>query len=347
MDHGIVGGSLLSQQAVTEAVAGLALRVLRGEPASSIPVSASDLNVRQVDWRQLRRWGISESRVGSGVLVRFRQVEGWDRYKGYILAAVIALLAQSLLIAGLLLQKRMRRWAEIRVRENEAALRTSHERIHDLGGRLLLAQEAERARIARELHDDVNQQVALLAIDLELLREGRQRPDAVTLVEEACERAHGIAKSLHDLSHQLHPARLRMLGLVPALSGLQRELSRPDCVIDFSSDNVPKTLPHDITLCLFRVAQEALHNALTHGAASRVVVHLVGEPGTLVMTIVDDGVGFDVDDAWRRGLGLISMSERLESVAGTLDIQSRAGAGTRLSINVPFPAAAPAEAVSI
>jgi signal transduction histidine kinase len=77
------------------------------------------------------------------------------------------------------------------------------------------------------------------------------------------------------------------------------------------------------------------------------VVHLVGEPGTLVMTIVDDGVGFDVDDAWRRGLGLISMSERLESVAGTLDIQSRAGAGTRLSINVPFPAAAPAEAVSI
>jgi signal transduction histidine kinase len=138
-----------------------------------------------------------------------------------------------------------------------------------------------------------------------------------------------------------------MLGLVPALSGLQRELSRPDCVIDFSSDNVPKTLPHDITLCLFRVAQEALHNALTHGAASSVVVHLVGEPGTLVMTIVDDGVGFDVDDAWRRGLGLISMSERLESVAGTLDIQSRAGAGTQLLINVPFPAPAPAEAVSI
>ena len=336
MDHGIVGGSLLSQQAVTEAVAGLALRVLHGEPVGSIPVSAPDLNVRQVDWRQLRRWGISEARIPPGTLVRFREPDGWARYRGYVLAAVVALLAQSVLIAGLLLQKRMRRRAEIQVRENEAALRTSHERIHDLGGRLLLAQEAERARIARELHDDVNQQVALLAIDLELLREGRQRPDAVTLVEEACERAHGIAKSLHDLSHQLHPARLRMLGLVPALSGLQRELSRPDCVVDFSSDNVPGTLPHDITLCLFRVAQEALHNALMHGAASSVVVQLIGEPGRLVMTIVDDGVGFDVDDAWRRGLGLVSMGERLESVAGTLDIQSRVGAGTRLSISVPW-----------
>jgi signal transduction histidine kinase len=259
---------------------------------------------------------------------------------------MVALLAQSVLIAGLLLQKRMRRRAELRVRENEAALRTSHERIHDLGGRLLLAQEAERARIARELHDDVNQQVALLAIDLELLREGRQRPDAATLVEEACERAHAIAKSLHDLSHQLHPARLRILGLVPALSGLQRELSRPDCVIDFSSDNVPNTLPHDITLCLFRVAQEALHNALTHGAASTVVVQLIGEPDRLVMTIVDDGVGFDVDDAWRRGLGLVSMGERLESVCGTLDIQSRPGDGTRLSISVPLAAAAPETALA-
>jgi signal transduction histidine kinase len=106
-------------------------------------------------------------------------------------------------------------------------------------------------------------------------------------------------------------------------------------------------LPHDITLCVFRVAQEALHNALTHGAASRVQVRLRGESDRLVMTIVDDGVGFDVDDAWRRGLGLVSMGERLESVAGTLDIHSRAGAGTRLSISVPFSATAPVEATPV
>jgi signal transduction histidine kinase len=347
MDRGIVGGRLLSQEGELRALSDLVLRVLAGEPADSIPRSMPDAYVTQVDWRQLRRWGISKARIPTGTLVRFKEPNGWDRYRGYILGVVVILLAQSVLIAGLLVQKRMRRRAEIQVRDNEAALRTSNERIHDLGGRLLLAQEAERARIARELHDDVNQQVALLAIDLELLREGRQRPDAATLVEEACDRAHGIAKSLHDLSHQLHPARLRMLGLVPALSGLQRELSRPDCVIDFSSDSVPNNLPQDITLCLFRVAQEALHNALTHSEAGRVSVQLVGEPNRLVMTIVDDGVGFDVDDAWRKGLGLVSMGERLESVAGTLDIQSRNGSGTRLSISVPLPAARPPEPVSV
>jgi signal transduction histidine kinase len=346
MDRGVVGGHLLSQQGEMSALADLVLRVLSGELADRIPRLTPDVYVTQVDWRQLRRWGISEARLPAGTLVKFREADGWNRYRGYILGAVIILLAQSALIAGLLVQRRMRRRAEIQVRENEAALRASNERIHDLGGRLLLAQEAERARIARELHDDINQQVALLAIDLELLREGgREHPDSGTLIWEACERAHGVAKSLHDLSHQLHPARLRMLGLVPALNGLQRELSRPDCVIEFTSDNVPATLPHDITLCLFRVAQEALHNALTHSGAGRVTVHVVGEPDRLTMTIADDGVGFDVNDAWHRGLGLVSMGERLESIDGTLDIDSRPGAGTRLSISVPFRAEAIAEII--
>jgi signal transduction histidine kinase len=138
-----------------------------------------------------------------------------------------------------------------------------------------------------------------------------------------------------------------MLGLVPALNGLQRELSRPDCVVEFSSDNVPAPLPHDITLCLFRVAQEALHNALTHSEASSVSLHLIGDSDRLMMTIVDDGVGFDVDDAWRRGLGLVSMGERLESIDGTLDIQSRPGSGTRLSVSVPFRATAAPEAATV
>jgi signal transduction histidine kinase len=347
MDRGIVGGRLLSQEAEMRSIADLVLRVLRGEAADSIPRSAPDLHFSQVDWRQLRRWGINESRVPAGTLVRFRQPEGWDRYKGYIFAALIVLLAQSMLIAGLLVQSQRRRRAEVRVRDSESALRASNERIHDLGGRLLQAQEAERSRIARELHDDVNQQVALLAIDLEMLREGgRERPDAATLVEEACERAHDIAKSLHDLSHQLHPARLRMLGLVPALTGLQRELSRPDFAIEFSAHDVPASLSADITLCLFRVAQEALQNALTHSAAGAVSVTLAGEPEKLTMTIVDDGVGFDPDDVWRKGLGLVSMGERLESVAGTLEIQSRAGAGTCLLISVPLPVAEPAAIAS-
>ena len=175
MDHGIVGGSLLDRQARWKPSAQLAVRVLRGEPADSIPTSSPKLNVSQVDWRQLRRWGISEARVPAGTLVRFREPSVWDRYRAYILGAAAILLAQTALIAGLLVQRARRRHAEENVRASQAELRASYERIRDLGARLLNAQDTERARIARELHDDVSQQVALLEIDLELLS-GRSRP---------------------------------------------------------------------------------------------------------------------------------------------------------------------------
>ena len=120
------------------------------------------------------------------------------------------------------------------MRASQAELRTSYERVRDLGARLLRAQDTERARIARELHDDISQQVALLEIDLELLS-GADRGLAGGL-EETLNRAHGIARSVHDLSHRLHPAKLRLIGLVSALHGLQRELSRSDLAITFTHD---------------------------------------------------------------------------------------------------------------
>ena len=152
----------------------------------------------------------------------------------------------------------------------------------------------------------------------------------------ALDRAQTIARKVHDLSHRLHPAKLRLIGLVAALSGLQRELSRNDIEITFAHDNVPAALPQDLTSCLFRVVQEGLQNAVTHSAARAVSVHLTGRDNTLALTIVDDGNGFDVGVAWGKGLGLISMHERLEAIGGTLTIHSRAGAGTRLEIIVPL-----------
>src|SRR5207247_8424766 len=152
--------------------AALAVRVLRGERADSIPVSARDLDVDQIDWRQLQRWNISEARIPAGTLVRFREPGVWQRYKSYILAASALIFAQTALIAGVLVQRTRRRQAEEQVRRSEKELRASYERIHDLGARLISAQEAERARIARELQDDVSPQVALLAIDLDLVARG-------------------------------------------------------------------------------------------------------------------------------------------------------------------------------
>jgi signal transduction histidine kinase len=343
MDRGIVGGSLKDQTIQMRALGRHPLRVLKGERADSIPASSSDLNVPQVDWRQLQRWGISEDLVPAGTLIRFRELSIWDEYWSYIVCAAVLLLAQTALITGLLVQRARRRRAETQLVTSRAELQASYERIHDLGGRLLHAQEAERARIARELHDDVGQQVALLTIDVELLA-AQDDPD--DLAREALTRVQTIARTIHTLSHRLHPAKLQLLGLVPALRSLQRELSRADVVITLTAENVPATLPADLTLCLFRVAQEAVQNALTHSGAHHVSMHLSGGPDGLALTVADDGAGFDVNDAWHRGLGLVSMRERVEAVGGSLDIQSKPGTGSTLEITVPLSArqSAPAAA---
>jgi len=187
MDHGIVGGRLKSQRRETDAIGELALRVLRGERADAIPVSSSDLSVAQVDSRQLRRWGISEARVPAGVLVRFREPTLWDRYKPFVIGASILVLAQTTLIVGLLVQRTRRQQAEARLRSSETELRASYDRIRDLGGRMLKAQEGERSRIARELHDDISQQLALLSIDLELLS-GAAEAQPKRMADEALNR---------------------------------------------------------------------------------------------------------------------------------------------------------------
>lgn len=338
LGHDIVGGSLKNQAAEAHAVGELALRVLRGEPADGIPVASADLNVRQVDWRQLRRWGIREARVPAGTFVRFREPSPWDRYRGYIVAAVALLLIQSALIAGLLIQRSLRQQAEAAARASAAQVRASYERIRDLGRRLLSAQEDERTRIARELHDDLSQHMTVLSIDLHLLRQERESPAAEQLMDQALARAQTVAAQLRNLSHRLHPANLRLIGLVPALTGLVRELSTSELSITMSHDAV-RPLPDDVTLCLFRIAQEALHNAVKHSGAREVSIALTSSDGAVVLRVVDNGVGFDVQTA-RRGLGLISMAERVEHVGGNLDIRSRPGAGTQLEVTVSLKAVA-------
>jgi signal transduction histidine kinase len=340
MDHGIVGGNLYSQTEAIDRTADLALRVLRGERADSIDTAAVDLNSSQVDWRQLRRWGIDEARVPAGTVVRFREPTIWDRYKGYILVALALLIVQSALIAGLLIQRVRRRRAEVELRKSQVHLLASYERIHDLGSRLLKAQETERSRIARELHDDINQQVALLTMDLELVG-SVEHDEAKRMAAEALARAQGIAKSVHDLSHRLHPAKLRLIGLVAALQALRLELSQSGIAIAFTHENVPSTLSADVTLCLFRVVQEAVQNAIKYSKAREVSVHLAGGPLGLTLTVVDDGVGFDVDAVWGQGLGLVSMKERLDAVGGAFEIRSDPGVGTRVEATVPLDLVVP------
>ena len=335
MDHGIVGGVLKDQVTQTQAVGNLAVRVLRGEAAGSIPPVTEHLNVAQLDWRQLRRWGISDSRVPAGTLIRFKEPSMWDRYALYIVGAAFIVLAQSALIGALLIQSRRRRQAEAEVIRNQDELVQSYERIRDLGARLLMAQESERSRVARDLHDDISQQMALLEMDLEQLAAVVQGT-AQDLTHDTLQRAQEIGRSVHDLSHRLHPAKLRLIGLVAALQGLRRELSSQNIEIAFTHENVPASIPEELAICLFRIVQEALQNAIKYSRGRHVSVDLRGSAAGLQLNIVDDGVGFDVDKTWRKGLGLISMRERLEAVGGSIKIHSRPGVGTRLEISVPL-----------
>jgi len=347
VETGIVGGRRRDQLNLVKTIAAVGLRVLRGERADEIPVSSPDTDVDSVDWRELRRWGLNESRVPPGTRVLFRAPSMWDQYKGYIIGAVMLMLAQTALIAGLLVQRARRqqverelRGSERELRGSEARLHVSYDRIRSLSRRLLGEQEAERARIARELHDDINQQLAILSIELDRLRSDELSIPSAERLSRALETTQGISTSVRDLSHRLHPAWLQVIGLVDGLDTLRRDLSPPHLSIAFAHQDVPTAMDPDIALCLFRVAQEALGNAVKHSDARHLSVELTGARSSLALTITDDGKGFDVESAPNGGLGLMSMRERVESAGGLLEIHASPATGTRLRVTVPTRAAA-------
>src|SRR5262249_41071336 len=153
------------------------------------------------------------------------------------------------------------RGSERELRGSQDRLRVSYDRIRHLSRRLLGEQEAERARIARDLHDDINQQLTMLAIELDRLRSDELPGHSAKRLSGALETTQGISTSVRELSHRLHPSRLRLIGLVASLDSLRHDMSPPHLSIAFVHRDVPTVIDQDIALCLFRVAQEALGNA--------------------------------------------------------------------------------------
>jgi signal transduction histidine kinase len=273
--------------------------------------------------------------AAAGVLVLpFFAVQAVPAGNPASLAAIAAIpLTQAILVSALMVQRRRRKSAEDMLRHRETALQITSQRMRELGQRVLLAQEAERARIARELHDDISQQLTLLHIDMRLAE-----CDSETL-----DRVERIGRSVHELSWRMHPAKLQTLGLVNALRSLQQEHSRALSVV-LSHGDIPKALSPDATLCVFRVVQEALQNAVKYSHATGVLVDLQCDGTWIALTVVDDGVGFDMDRTWSKGLGLISMRERVEASEGTLVVCSQPGHGTRIDVRVPLRLRPAAEA---
>ena len=206
--------------------------------------------------------------------------------------------------------------------------------------RLIEAQEEERTRLARELHDDISQRLALLALKLQVLQESP--PASVDeirhAITEASKETEGLGTDVQALSHRLHSSKLEYLGLPSAAGGFCRELSdRLGMKIAFHSESIPKDLPKEISLCLFRVLQEALQNAIKHSGSRHFHVSLSGGPSEVELTVRDSGIGFDPEDATRgNGLGLTSIRERLKLVNGKLFIDSQSERGTTILARVPL-----------
>jgi PAS domain S-box-containing protein len=448
---GIVGGRLMSLEALGAGGAQMGLRVLSGEKPETITPQGIP-SVAMFDWRELKRWGISEKSLPPGSIVKFRVPLFWDQYKWYAIAAISVILLQSALIGGLVINRSLRKRAQQHLRESEERFRhmadtapvmiwlagvdklctyfnqqwlnftgrtmeeelgtgwaegvhpEDYERcletynsafdlrqpfrmeyrirgsdgqfrwVYDVGtarfstggkflgyigtgiditerkeaeqalanlsGQLIQAREDECARIARDLHDDLNQRMALVSVELEQIIQGfPAAPDALERQLIAVLRQiNEASKEIHRMSYDLHPSKLVHLGLVAALKGLCDELHQHHRVeIDFTHFQIPHDLSRDISLCLYRTVQECLNNVIKHSGAQSARVHLVGRDGEIALSVSDSGIGFDIESRQLKvGLGLVGMRERLRLVGGKITIDSRPSHGTLVVATVPL-----------
>ena len=251
------------------------------------------------------------------------------------------MIAQLLLIAGLLQSRARLRRADNTIRAREASLRTSYDRIRQMAGRLINAQEAARAEIARDLHDDVCQKLTSVSIGVGSLKNATgnlEDPKMQEGISELDRETRDAFESIRRLSHDLHPATLRLLGLAPALRSHCNEIAKRHGVqVQFSSADGIGTVHPDVAVCFFRIAQESLRNSILHGGAKQMTVTLGREGEELDLTVVDDGRGFDVTAVRNngRGLGLVTMEERVNLVGGHMSIVSVPGQGTTVRVRGP------------
>ena len=224
----------------------------------------------------------------------------------------------------------------------EEDLRSAKTELQHLAAQLIRAQEEEKQRIARELHDDFGQRLSLLAMELDLIIQDQPivTPPNRGSLSSLLDQLNELASDVHGLSHRLHSSKLQHLGLAPALADLCRQLSVRGFQVKLEVDEAAEPVSPEIAMCLYRVAQEALNNAMKHSRVSQAAIRLTRRNGSLRMTVQDGGVGFDPKTA-SGGLGLASMRERLRVLDGKLVVSSGQGDGTELVAEVPVESRVP------
>jgi len=317
LGHGIVGGDLMRFREQGKITARIVSELLEGKRAQDIPIESLPSGY-VFDWKALQRWHIPENRLPPGSVVLFREPSLWERTK-WIWVICIPIIAVLSAIAVYLLYSRKQ-------------LRLARDKQTELSGMLITAAEAERSRLASELHDDFSQRLAVLALGLENVAEAipplPQETDRQvrTLLDSAAE----LGADLHMMSHRLHSASLERLGLATGISALCREFAAQQNVkIDFSSDTIVSSVHPDMALCLFRIVQEGLRNSRKHSGANKVQVTLREQGDKLYVSVRDYGCGFDVNELDKKsGLGVRSMEERVHFLGGKFAIHSERGKGT-------------------
>jgi len=238
--------------------------------------------------------------------------------------AIVAFLCTSLIIARLL--SKLRRMAE--------------EALSSVNRKLIDSEEQERARIARDLQDDIGQRMALLEVKLDQLRTDVPNPTfgVLNAMHELRKEAGGISTDINALAHALHSPKLEHLGLVKTMRTFCKEFAqRREVEIDFRSDGLPTPPSQDVALSLFRVLQEALHNSAKHSGVRRFEVELFEASHAVHLIVRDSGFGFNPEAAMKgSGLGLISMQERIKLVKGVFSIDSQLKRGTTIHAKVPI-----------
>src|SRR5215469_3533175 len=450
LNHGGIGGAYRDVWKDASLNGQMLARVLLGERPEDIAI-VYDSNLKfRVDWPALQHWRIPVSALPPGTQIDNRQPNFWQRERKFIIPGIALIIAQALLIAGLLLQRARKRKAEAVLRESEerfrvmadttpsliwmcdtrgkvtylndqwtaftgadpisghgdswvayvhpddlknvsdtfsqalasrkrfsqeyrlrrsdgvyrwvlniasprvngdgsfagfigSAIDTTEQKLaqtalEKVSGQLIEAQEKERTRIARDLHDDICQRLALLSMELEQTNRSSSGSPFATekRLEEIRQHCSEIAGDVQALSHQLHSSKLDYLGIVAAIRAFCKEYAKQHQVsINFTDEDVPKHLPKDVSLCLFRVAQEALHNAVKYSGVAQFAVTLKMVASEIQLEVSDDGAGFDVEEAKGNGLGLVSMQERAHFVHGELLVESEPGKGTRIIVRIP------------
>jgi signal transduction histidine kinase len=326
--QGAVGGCVVRYVGEGKVVAALVLDILQG--AKPAGVVKEETSAYIFDWRALQRWGLRETDLPPGSIVLYRQQGFWELYWRYILGAIFLLAIQGTIIAALLVQRAKRR-------RSEAELHDTQRRFSQ---RLIEAQDQERARIARELHSDIDQRIALLAINLEHAKSNVpvSAGDLARQIEEASRQLADVGRDIQALSHRLHSRNLELLGLAVAAKSYCREISDLSSIrVDFRCENVPKDLPWEVSLCLFRVLQEAAQNAIKHSGSQDLQISLKSDGNELELIVRDSGIGFEPEKAIQeQGLGLASMRERVKLVGGELLIDSQLRRGTTVQARVPL-----------